>query len=77
MLLSTLPELPGQTFEVRGLVSAQGVLRAIGGDKVDALMRELTVQAEALGANGIVDVRAVVAGDTPHCIVLGTAVHIL
>ncbi len=76
MLLSTLPDLPGRSFEVRGLVCAQGTLMAIGGASVQKMMQQLAGQAEALGADGVVDVRTVVAGDTPHCVVTGTAVKI-
>jgi hypothetical protein len=77
MLMSTLPELPGRTFEVRGLVSAEGVLMAVGGDKIKKLMQALAVQAEECGADGIVDVRTVLSGGSPHCVVTGTAVKLL
>jgi len=76
MILSTLPDLPGRSFEVRGLVCAQGTLMAIGGASVQKMMQQLAGQAEALGADAVVDVRTVVAGDTPHCVVTGTAVKI-
>ena len=76
VLMSTLPSLPGQTFEVRGLVYAQGVLQAIGGDKIQNLIRSLVEQAEAIGADGIVDIHTSVASATPLCIVMGTAVKI-
>jgi uncharacterized protein YbjQ (UPF0145 family) len=76
MLLSTLPELPGQTFRVKGIVCAQGVLGALRGDKIQKMMQSLTDQAEAVGADGIVDIRTILAGDTAHCVITGTAVEI-
>ena len=76
MLLSTLPELPGKTFDVRGLVCAEGVLMAVRGDRIQKLMQDLAEQAERLGADGVVDVRTVVSGGSSHCVVTGTAVKI-
>jgi hypothetical protein len=76
MLLSTLPELPGQTFLVKGIVCAQGVLGPIRGDKIQKMMQSLIEQAEGFGADSIVDVRTVLAGDSAHCVISGTAVKI-
>lgn len=76
MLMSTLPELPGMTFEIKGLVCAEGVLMAVGGDRVSKLMQSLADQAEAFGADGVVDIRTVVSGGSPHCVVTGTAVKL-
>jgi hypothetical protein len=75
MLISTLPELPGMTFEVRGLVIAQDVLLAVGGPQVHRMVKSLIEQAESFGADGIVDVRTVV-GHTA-CVLTGTAVKLL
>jgi hypothetical protein len=76
MLLSTLPELPGQTFLVKGIVCAQGTLGVIRGDRIQKMMQSLIEQAEAVGADGIVDIRTVLTGDAAHCVVTGTAVKI-
>jgi hypothetical protein len=63
MILSTLPDLPGRSSEVRGLVCAQGTLMAIGGASVQKMMQQLAGQAEALGADGVVDADDQGAGD--------------
>ena len=77
MLLSTLPDLPGTTFEVKGLVCAQGVLLAVGGDNIRQLVESLAEQAGHLSADAVVDVQTIVAGNSGHCVVTGTAVKIL
>ena len=76
MLLSTLPELAGLTFEVRGLVITQGVLLAIGGANVHKMVDSLAEQAESLDADAVVDVRTVL-GVSGQCVLTGTAVKII
>jgi hypothetical protein len=77
MLLSTLPEPPGMTFEVKGVVIAQGVFASIGGAKVPKMMDSLIEQARNLGADGIVDFRTALGGEVAVCVMTGTAVKIL
>lgn len=77
MLMSTLPTLPGQTFEVRGLVVAQAVLPSSRrGDETREMVQSLAGQAAALGANAIIDVRTVLGGGgySVYCVMTGTAV---
>lgn len=50
MIVSTLPDLPGRRFEVRGLVFAQATLGAIRGGNVEGLVASLVDQAGRFGA---------------------------
>lgn len=77
MLLSTLPELPGQKFEVRGFVYAQATLGAMGGGNTKKLVQSLIEQAGGLGANGVVDLKTTIGGESGHCVMTGTAVRLL
>lgn len=76
MLITTLPELPGQQFAVRGFVHAHATLGAIRGGSLQQMVQSLTEQARALGADGIVDLTTIVGGDTAHCVMTGTAVQL-
>ena len=77
MLLSTLPEPPGMTFEVRGVVIGQGAFGSMGGGKVNKMVESMIEQANGLGADGIVDFRTVLGGDAGFCVMTGTAIKIL
>jgi hypothetical protein len=74
MLVSTLPDLPGRTFEVRGLVVAEATLGRK--DTVQKMVQSLIEQAGRHGADGIVDLKTVVGGKYGHCVMTGTAVRI-
>lgn len=72
MMMSTLPELPGLTYQVRGMVSASG--RGAFADKempkaLDAIDR----QAQAFGANAIINVTVTRVSEGSF-VVTGTAV---
>lgn len=77
MLLSTLPQLPGWTYEVRGFVFAQATLGALGGGNTQKMVKSLVEQAAAAGADAIVDLRTVIGGENAHCVMTGTAVRLL
>jgi uncharacterized protein YbjQ (UPF0145 family) len=77
MLISTLPDVPGLTYEVKGLVIAQAMLGAMGGGNTQKMVQSLVDQAGRLGANGIIDLRTVLAGDHGHCVMTGTAVLLM
>ncbi len=77
MLLSTLPDLGGRAFEVRGMVIAQGAFGAIGGGSTQQLVASLIEQAGRFGADGIVDVKTMIGGNAAHCVMTGTAVKLL
>ncbi len=74
MLISTLPDLGGRLYEVRGIVIAHATLGTIGGGNTQKLVQQLIDQAGRLGANAIIDVKTVVGGDSAHCVMTGTAV---
>jgi hypothetical protein len=76
VLISTLPELPGRSFDVLGLVVAQGAFGAIGGGNTQKMVQQLIEQAQRFGADGIVDVKTVLGGDSAHCVMTGTAVKL-
>jgi hypothetical protein len=77
MLISTLSEVPGLVFEVRGLVAANASFGSIGGSNLQKMIQSLIEQATNLGGNGIVDVKTVIGGDTGHCVMTGTAVALM
>lgn len=74
MLMTTLAELPGVVYEVKGLVFADAKLNAIAGGNMSKMVKSLEEQARQLGANGIVDIRTAVGGDAGCCVMTGTAV---
>jgi S1-C subfamily serine protease len=74
MLMTTLAEVPGVVFEVKGLVFADARLHASGGGNLPKMVKSLTEQAQQLGANGIVDIKTAVGGDYGYCVMTGTAV---
>jgi hypothetical protein len=78
MMISTLPDLPGQQFTVRGFVYASGNPSAVRGrGGMQEMVQSLVQQAGALGANGIVDLTTIISGDHfTYCIMTGTAVLI-
>jgi hypothetical protein len=69
MLMTTLAEVPGVVFEVKGLVFADAKLHAIGGGNLPKMVKSLVEQQ--LGANGIVDIRTAVGGDAGCCVMTG------
>jgi hypothetical protein len=75
MLLTTLPEIPGRGFEIRGFVFAQAFFGGIGGGNTEKMVRSLVDQAGRLGADGIVHITTVMGGDG-HCVMTGTAVRL-
>jgi uncharacterized protein YbjQ (UPF0145 family) len=76
VLLSTLPDLPGRPFDVRGLVFASASLGSIGGGNVQKMVQTLVDQAGRLGADAIVDITTHMGGEG-HCVMTGTAVRLL
>ncbi|MDI1465959.1 hypothetical protein QEZ54_33790 [Catellatospora sp. KI3] len=77
MIISTLPDLGGRAFEVRGFVFAHAILGSLGGGNTQQMVQQLIDQAARFGADGIVDVKTVVGGDNGHCVMTGTAVKLL
>ena len=89
MVIATSSELPGQRYEAIGLVSAVcQILLAGRTSTLDVARDELEAQAEAMGADAVIDVRMQVLPELsahpahpgpPRVIValLGTAVRFL
>jgi hypothetical protein len=77
VLLSSLPELPGRPFDVRGFVFAQAALGALGGGNTGKMVLSLIEQAQRFDADAIVDLRTVLGGDSAYCVMTGTAVRLM
>lgn len=77
MLLSTLAEIPGRSFEVKGFVWAEATLGSMGGGNTRKMVQSLVEQAQRLDGDGIVDLKTVIGGDSAHCLMTGTAVRLL
>lgn len=77
MLISTLPDLPGRTFQVLGFVVAHANLGSLGGGNPQKMVKELIAQAQHFHADAIVDVKTVIGGDSAHCVMTGTAAKLI
>ncbi|MGI5488797.1 heavy metal-binding domain-containing protein [Microtetraspora malaysiensis] len=75
MLISTLPDLAGRAFEVRGLVYAEATLSKKA--NIRKAVEQLIEQARRLGADGIVDVKTAFGSQYPYIMMTGTAVKLL
>jgi hypothetical protein len=76
VLLTTLVELPGQKFEVKGFVYAQATLGAMGAGNTKKMVQSLIEQAGGLGADGVVDLKTTIGGENGHCVMTGTAIRL-
>ncbi|WP_412539618.1 hypothetical protein R8Z50_27780 [Longispora sp. K20-0274] len=72
MLVSSLPDVPGHTFEIRGLVFADCFPGSIGGGSLSKMIQTIIEQANGFRANAIIDVK-LVTSEKILC-VTGTAV---
>jgi hypothetical protein len=76
VLITTLPDLGGRAFEIRGLVYAHATLNALGGGNPQKMVQQLIDQASRFEADGIIDVKTVIGGDSATAIMTGTAVKL-
>jgi uncharacterized protein YbjQ (UPF0145 family) len=77
MLLSTLPDLPGRPFDVRGLAFAQATVTR---DKdIQGMIQSIVEQAARFGADSIVDIKTIVGSGASwqRVIMTGTAVKLV
>ncbi|GIG60159.1 hypothetical protein Lfu02_45310 [Longispora fulva] len=72
MLVSSLPDVPGHTFEIRGLVFADCFPGSIGGGNLPTMIQTIIEQANGFRANAIIDVK-LTTSERILC-VMGTAV---
>jgi len=77
VLISTLPDLSGRTFQILGFVVAHATLGALGGGNPQKMIQQLIDQAQRFGADAIIDVKTIVGGDAAHCVMTGTAVKLM
>jgi hypothetical protein len=76
MFMSTLPAVPGYSYQVRGLVYAANFVMSRGG--LDVMTKSLMDQGARFGADAIIDVKTVVAGgDNAKCVMTGTAIRLI
>ena len=77
MLLSSLPDLPGRPFDVRGFVFASAALSGLGGGNLPSMVQSIVEQANRFGADAVVDLTTIIGGPAGHCVMTGTAVKLL
>lgn len=75
MILSTLPDIPGRQFEIRGVVVVDGDVTVGGKSKplVGASMQAIAKQASRLSANAVIDIK-ITRMSTSSWALTGTAV---
>jgi len=85
MLLSTLPDLPGRTYDVIGVVFGRAsVYTTLKVDKKDptlenleSMFQNMIQQASRMGADAIIDIKMpAVGGQMPIVVAIGTAVKL-
>lgn len=74
MLLSTLPDLQGRTYAVRGVVFDCGEKTLIRRKVLENLFNSIIQQASDMGADAIVDIRVTKEGSV--FMITGTAVKL-
>jgi Putative heavy-metal-binding len=73
MLLSTLPDLPGRTYDVIGVVCS-AMAPTTNTKNRENMFNDIIQQASGLGADAIVDIK--LSHSYPAVIVIGTAVKL-
>jgi uncharacterized protein YbjQ (UPF0145 family) len=83
MLLSTLPDIPGRTYDVIGVVFGRadiGIGKYLGGKKatdLEDMFQDMVQQASRMGADAIIDIKMpAVGGEHPVVAAIGTAVKL-
>ena len=85
MLLSTLPDLPGRTYDVVGVVFDCGDSSASVGNQIrppflEKMFNSIVRQASDMGADAIVDIKMTAPSGTDrssaYIVVIGTAVKL-
>jgi hypothetical protein len=81
MIFSTLPDLPGRTYDVIGVVVSQTWLRPNGDDsELHEMFNHILRQASDMGADAVIDIKMTAPSGTdrpsPAIVVIGTAVKL-
>ena len=71
-MMSSLAEVPGHTYEIRGLCIVEGT-PSIGGRKIDKCVQDIRAQAGDYGANAVIGLTVVRSGENVW-VMYGTAV---
>ena len=77
MILSSLPDLPGRTFDVRGFVHSMQMFAPSlfqSTTNLNGMLQTMIGQAQQMSADAIVDIRTRYADGV--CIITGTAVRL-
>jgi hypothetical protein len=82
MILSTLPDLPGRTYDVISMVLSRTWLDPWGkGNELDEMVKTICQQATSVGADAIIDIKITVSSGTDTGyganVVIGTAVVVI
>ena len=77
MLTSTLSDLPGRIYDIRGVVCSSAALGAIGGGNIEKMFKNLEQQASSMSADAIIDIKITAPGGTSAIVVIsGTAIKL-
>ncbi len=79
MIMSTLPDLRGIRYEVKGVVYNSVILAVAGNDSFEGAFNAIERQAESLDADAVIDIKVtVLEGERGRgiAVVIGTAVRI-
>lgn len=77
MILSTLPDIPGRTYDVIGVVFGKASPFSIGGgNSLEKMFQSMFQQASGMGADAIVDIKMTGAGEYLSVVAIGTAVKL-
>jgi hypothetical protein len=81
MILSTLPDLPGRTYDVISVVFSQTWLNPQGKhEELGNMFTRIAQQASHMGADAVIDIKIIAPSGTsrafPAIVVIGTAVKL-
>jgi hypothetical protein len=81
MILSTLPDVPGRTYDVIGVVFSQAWLKPNGQhEELGNMFNHIFQQASNMGADAVIDIKMIAPSGTdrpfPAIVVIGTAVKL-
>lgn len=77
MLTSTLPGLPGRTYDTLGVVISSAMIGAIGGGNIEKMFKTIIQQASDMRADAIIDIKITTpGGQSGIVVIIGTAIKV-
>jgi hypothetical protein len=79
MLLSTLPDIPGRTYDIIAVVFSQTTVGPSSSGSLGNMFNDIIMQASGMGADAIVDIKMIAPGTAGYIgivVVIGTAVKL-